>query len=281
MSTDSEPSTGKRLPTYCISHGGGPWPWIKDLMPFDVEPLESSLAAIPREIGVTPRAILMVSAHWEESDFTVQTSPHPPMLYDYGGFPEFTYHIQYPAPGAPDVAARAAQLLAAAGITVREDPRRGFDHGVFAPMYPMYPEADVPVLQLSLRRGLDPVIHLAAGRALAPLRDEGILIVGSGFPSFHDLSAFGPRSAVPSREFDTWLTDAVVGHVGAERSRLLEGWERAPSARRAHRREEHLLPMMVAVGAAEDEPGAVQYHEDASMGWLTTSGYRFGPSAAA
>ncbi|HRE01438.1 MAG TPA: class III extradiol ring-cleavage dioxygenase, partial [Ilumatobacteraceae bacterium] len=123
--------------------------------------------------GVTPRAILMVSGHWETTDFTVQTHPNPPMLYDYGGFPEFTYHVQYPAPGAPDVAARAADLLRAAGWPVGEDAERGFDHGVFAPLVVAYPDADVPVVQLSIKRSFDPAEHLAAGRALAPLRDEG------------------------------------------------------------------------------------------------------------
>lgn len=270
-----------RLPTYAISHGGGPWPWIKDLLPVDMSKLEAALQAIPDEIGVTPRAILMVSAHWEESEFTIQTHPNPPMVYDYGGFPDFTYEIQYPAPGSPEVGARIGELLREAGITAREDANRGFDHGVYAPLYPIYPDAEVPVLQLSLRRGLDPAEHLAVGRALAPLRDEGVLIVGSGLPSFHDLSAFGsPASEAPSREFDGWLTEAVVEHTGEERNVLLEKWEQAPRARQAHPREEHLIPLMVAVGAAEDDLGARHYYETGVFGYATSSGYRFGALAA-
>ncbi len=190
-------SDAERLPTYFISHGGGPWPWIKDLLPGDASILEASLQDMPGQVGTTPRAVLVVSGHWEAPEFTVQTHPNPPMFYDYGGFPEFTYHIQYPAPGSPEVAARVGQLLEATGIPVRADGARGFDHGVFAPLYVMYPNAEVPVLQLSLKRGYDPSTHLAVGRALAPLRDEGVLIVGSGL-SYHNLGNFG-AGATPIR----------------------------------------------------------------------------------
>ena len=274
--TSSGRTNGTTLPTYAISHGGGPWPWIKDMMPVDWAPLEASLRAIPSEIGVVPTAILVVSAHWEEPQFTVQTHPNPPMLYDYGGFPDFTYRIQYSAPGSPEVARRVVDLLDGAGLPVATDGRRGFDHGTFAPLYVSYPNADVPMLQLSLKRGLDPSAHLELGRALRPLRDEGVLIIGSGLPSYHDLSTFGPAGATPSRQFDTWLTSTLVDHVGDERNRRLERWESAPSARRAHPREEHLLPVMVAVGAAEGDAGVRQYHEDRFMGSLASSGYRFG-----
>jgi aromatic ring-opening dioxygenase catalytic subunit (LigB family) len=265
-----------RLPTYFISHGGGPWPWIEDQMPGDFGPLRRSLEAIPRDLGVTPRAILMVSGHWEERDFTVQSGANPPMLYDYGGFPEFTYHVQYPAPGAPDVAERVVGLLDTAGIPVRTDARRGFDHGVFAPLVVAYPDADVPVLQLSLRRGYDPGEHLAAGRAIAPLRDEGVLIVGSGF-TYHNLRVFGPGAERPSREFEGWLSEVLVdGPVAARSDRLVE-WERAPGARASHPAEDHLVPLMVAVGAAEDETGVRTYRESAFMGSITSASYRFGP----
>ncbi len=267
-----------RLPTYFISHGGGPWPWIKDQMPGDLSNLEASLQAIPHELGVTPRAILAVSGHWEQSEFTVQTHPNPPMLYDYGGFPEFTYHIQYPAPGAPDVASRVGELLGDADIPVRYDDRRGFDHGVFAPLYVSYPNADVPILQLSIKHGYDPAAHLAAGRAIAPLRDEGIVIIGSGL-SYHNLRDFGPTGAVASREFDGWLTETLVDAPLTERSARLLEWDRAPSARHSHPAEDHLIPLMVAVGAAEGDRGVRTYHEDAFMGSITSSSYRFGPAA--
>lgn len=265
-----------RLPTYYISHGGGPWPWIKDLLPFDMTSLESSLRAIPQQVGVTPCAVLVVSGHWEESAFTVQSHPNPPMLYDYGGFPEFTYHIQYPAPGAPEVATRIGELLSAAGIKHRSDPLRGFDHGVFAPLYVIYPEANVPVLQLSLRVGYDPGEHLAAGRALAPLRDEGVLIVGSGF-SYHNLRVMDGRGAAPSAAFDAWLNDVLVLGDVTDRSEQLVGWEAAPGARQSHPAEDHLIPLMVAVGAAEADPATRVYHETDVMGsGIHSSSFAFG-----
>ncbi len=264
-----------RLPTYFISHGGGPWPWIMDMMPGDMTPLKESLESIPRELGQAPRAILVVSGHWEEREFTVQTNANPPMLYDYGGFPEFTYHIQYPAPGAPDVAARVGQLLEDAGIPAHYDGQRGYDHGVFAPLYVAYPNADVPILQLSLKRGYDPEQHLAAGRAIAPLRDEGILIVGSGL-TYHNLRNFGPEAAGISKAFGDWLTESLVDLPVTERTQRLLRWDQAPSARAAHPAEDHLIPLMVAVGAAESEAGVCFYHESDFMGGVESSSYRFG-----
>ena len=264
-----------RLPTFFISHGGGPWPWMKEQMGGVYDQLEASLARMPAELGTTPRAVLMLSAHWEEPRFTVQTHPRPPMLYDYGGFPDFTYRIQYPAPGAPDVAQRVRTLLAAAGIESGEDADRGFDHGLFAPMAVIWPKADMPVLQLSLKRGLVPADHLALGRALAPLRDEGVLVVGSGL-SYHNLRMFGPAAREPSAAFDAWLDSTLAISDAAERSTTLAAWERAPAARLAHPREEHLLPLMVALGAAEGEAATRVYHESAFYGGITVSSYRFG-----
>lgn len=274
IDTTANVGTATRLPTYFISHGGGPWPWMKDQMPFDLSELERSLQAIPTEVGVTPSAVLVVSGHWETPEFTVQTSPNPPMLYDYGGFPEFTYHIQYNAPGSPVVAGRVAELLRGAGIEVNEDPRRGYDHGVFAPMYVAWPAADVPILQLSIKHGYDPAEHLAVGRALAPLRDEGVLIIGSGL-SYHNLRMFGRGAETPSRQFDEWLTRALVDTDPAGRTHALRDWESAPSARIAHPSEDHLIPLMVAVGAAEHEPAVRTYHE-AVGGSVFASSYRFG-----
>ena len=184
-------NTTSRLPTYFISHGGGPWPWMKKEMGATYDQLAASLADMPRQIGRTPKAILMVSAHWEAPAFTVQGNPKPPMIYDYGGFPAHTYEVHYDSPGSPELAQRVQSLIAAAGLPVQIDPERGYDHGMFSPMAAMYPKADVPVVQLSLRRGLDPAEHLALGRALAPLRDEDVLIVGSGL-SYHNLRNFGP-----------------------------------------------------------------------------------------
>ena len=268
-------AVANRMPTYFVSHGGGPWPLIKDLMPVDWTPLEESLRSIPREVGDHPRAILVVSGHWETPEFTVQTNPRPPMVYDYGGFPDFTYQIQYPAPGAPDVAARVGELLASAGITHVEDAERGYDHGVFAPLYVMYPEADVPIVQLSIKRSYDPADHLAAGRALAPLRDEGVVILGSGF-TFHNLRIMGPAAAEPSAQFERWLTDTLVDGPIDERDERLLRWDAAPGARLSHPAEDHLVPLMVAVGAADEERGERIYFEDDFMGGVTSASYRFG-----
>ena len=264
-----------RLPTYFISHGGGPWPWMKEELGGAYDQLEAALARMPADIGTPPRAVLMLSAHWEAPQFTVQTHARPPMLYDYGGFPDFAYRIQYPAPGAPAVAARVREALSAAGIASQEDAARGFDHGMFAPMAVIYPKADVPVLQLSLKRGLDPHAHLALGRALAPLRDEGVLIVGSGL-SYHNLRAFGPAARAPSAAFDAWLESTLAIADAAGRADTLARWESAPAARVAHPREEHLLPLMVALGAARDEAATRVYHEHEFFGGITVSSYRFG-----
>lgn len=225
--------TGGRLPVYFISHGGGPWPWMKEETQGMYNVLEASLANMPRQIGVTPKAVLVISGHWEEQDFTVMASPRPPMIYDYSGFPAHTYRIHYSAPGSPDLARRVQQLLAGAGITANLDERRGFDHGTYAPLYAIYPNADIPVVQLSMKHDYDPSAHLAAGRALAPLRDEGILIVGSGL-SYHNLRAMGPGARRPSGEFDAWLNRTLVESAPRERTAGLLHWSNAPAAR--HRR---------------------------------------------
>ena len=191
-------SSDVRFPTYFISHGGGPWPWLKREMPGVYDKLESSLADMPRQISATPSAVLVVSGHWEEPDFKVMSSSKPAMVYDYSGFPEFTYSIQYPAPGSPATAERVHELLQGAGFAATTlDHRRGFDHGTFAPLAAMYPQADVPALQLSIRSDYDVEAHLAAGRALAPLRDEGVLIIGSGL-SYHNLRRMGAAGQHPS-----------------------------------------------------------------------------------
>jgi aromatic ring-opening dioxygenase catalytic subunit (LigB family) len=241
--------------------------------------LAAALADMPRQIGRKPAAILMVSAHWEAPVFTVQGNPHPPMIYDYGGFPAHTYEVRYEAPGSPQLAQRVQALLAEAGLPAAIDPERGFDHGMFSPMAAMYPDASVPVVQLSLKRGLDPAEHLALGRALAPLRGENVLIVGSGL-SYHNLRNFGPQAHGVSKAFGDWLDDTSVHASPQERVQRLQDWASAPSARKAHPREEHLIPLMVAVGAAEQEAGERIYHEDAFMGGLVVSSYRFGAAAS-
>ena len=158
------------------------------------------------------------------------------MIYDYGGFPEHTYHVQYPAPGSPELASEVRGLLEKAGIACASDEQRGFDHGTFVPLAVAYPDAKIPVVQLSMRRDYDPAAHLAVGRAIASLRDQGILIIGSG-SSYHDLSNWGARGKEASRPFDDWLTDTVTGSTGETRTKKLLSWTSAPCARRAHPQE--------------------------------------------
>lgn len=246
-----------RMPVAFVPHGGGPWPFVDLGIPeAEVSSLSRYLTSLRELPPRRPKALLVVSAHWEEAVPTVMTSPRPPMLYDYYGFPPEAYRITWPAPGDPELAGRVRALLGEAGLASAEDPERGFDHGTFVPFKVTYPDADVPAVQLSLAKGLDPVAHLAIGRALSPLRDEGVLILGSGL-TFHDLRAFGdPRSVAVSETFDAWLAGAVT-RGPEERDRLLAGWADAPAARRAHPREEHLLPLMVIAGAAGDDVGRV------------------------
>jgi aromatic ring-opening dioxygenase catalytic subunit (LigB family) len=267
-----------RLPTYFVSHGGGPWPWLTGPFRREFDRLERSLAEIARELGAKPKAVLAVSGHWEEDQFTVQSGERPGMVYDYTGFPPETYEIRYSSPGAPDVARRVHDLLRHAGIPAGYDANRGYDHGVYAPLKAMYPGADVPVLQLSLKRGYDPDAHLAAGRALAPLRDEGVLILASGL-SWHNLRMLGPAARESSTAFDRWLAETLA-RPPDERSRRLTQWELAPMARVAHPREDHFVPLMVALGAAEHEAAHRVYHEEGFMGGVTASSYRFGDGEA-
>jgi aromatic ring-opening dioxygenase catalytic subunit (LigB family) len=268
----------QRLPTYFVSHGGGPWPWMKDQSGGAYDKLEASLVDMRREAG-TPKAVLVVTSHWEAPGFLASSGAAPGMIYDYGGFPPHTYSIQYPAPGQPQLAERAAALLAAAGHVSGVDPQRGFDHGTFSMLYPAYPQADMPVVQLSIRQGYDPRAHIEAGRALAPLRDEGVLIIGSGL-SYHNLRQFGPGGAAASHEFDAWLRHTLLELPPPERTAALLRWSEAPSARSAHPREDHLMPLMVALGAAEHEAAALVYHEDDFFGSLAVSSFRFGQPAA-
>ncbi len=268
------------LPTFFISHGGGPWPWIGGPMRATHDKLAASLQQLPQRVGVKPRAVLMISAHWEEPEFTLMAHPNPPMLYDYSNFPENTYRVQYPAPGSPQLARRVRGLLEAAGMLARLDTQRGFDHGTFVPIAVMYPQADVPVLQLSLKAGLDPEQHLAAGRALALLRSEGVLVIGSGL-SWHNLRMMGAQAKQPSAAFDAWLSQTLSGTDPAQRSAEIAAWEQAPAARLAHPREEHLLPLMVALGAAQGDAATRIHHEDAFFGGAAISSYMFGPTAGA
>ena len=268
------------LPTYYLSHGGGPWPWMMATSGHLYRVLDASLKDMARQLGDRPKAILVVTAHWEERVFTFSTGERPGMIYDYGGFPPETYQIKYPAPGLPALGERAAALLADGGMASATDPQRGFDHGTFSLMQALWPTAHIPVVQMSIRRDFDPVAHIEAGRLLAPLRDEGVLIVGSGL-SFHNLRAMGhPGARAPSHAFDQWLQDSLVRLNGPAREDRLLHWEQAPAARIVQPREDHLMPLHVAVGAASGEAGHLTYHEDDFFGNLAASSFQFGELAA-
>ncbi len=268
-----------RMPTMFIPHGGGPC-FFMDWDPPDTwDRQRAFLEALPATLPAPPRALLVISGHWEEPEFTVQKNPSPGLLFDYGGFPPHTYELTWPAPGDPALADRAQGLLRDAGLGCGPDTARGFDHGVFVPLKVAFPAADVPCVQLSLRADLDVRAHLAAGRALAPLRDEGVLILGSG-NSYHNMQVLmrslrgGGPAVVAGREFDRWLSEVVADPDPARRNARLAGWAEAPGGRDAHPREEHLAPLFVAAGAAEGDRG-IKTLEDTVMG-AVESAYRFG-----
>lgn len=262
------------MPVVFVPHGGGPWPFVEMGMdPDERDRLAAYLRSVKAVPPVAPGALLVVSAHWEERVPTVMTSPRPPIFYDYYGFPEASYSIAWPAPGAPWLASRVRTLLAGAGIDSAEDAVRGFDHGTFIPLKLTCPEADIPTVQLSLKAGLDPAEHLAIGAALAPLRDEGVFIVGTGM-TFHNLRIFrDPRAQPIAETFDAWLREVMELDVAVRNQRLLR-WEEAPLARTAHPREEHLIPLMVVAGAAGTDAATLAFN--GTFGDLRLSAFHFG-----
>jgi aromatic ring-opening dioxygenase catalytic subunit (LigB family) len=259
-----------RQPTFYIPHGGGPCFFMDD--PAGVwTDMETFLRELPATLPEPPKALLIVSGHWEANGFGFTSGAQPPLIYDYYNFPPHTYELKFDAPGSPELANRAARLLADAGFVSGVDPERGFDHGVFIPMKVAWPDADVPVVQMSLHGSLDPKLHLEVGRALGPLRDEGVVIIGSGM-SFHNLRAYrNPAALEPATRFDDWLTAAAEADAATRAERLAD-WEAAPAARVSHPREEHLLPLMVAAGASEN-PGKRVFNGEVLS--TIVSGYRF------
>jgi aromatic ring-opening dioxygenase catalytic subunit (LigB family) len=244
-----------------FSHGGGPLPILGDP---GHKAMVDFMAKLPSQLR-RPDLILVISAHWEEAAATVMGAEKPAMFYDYYGFPEQAYEIKYPAPGSPELAKKIVGLLEKAQVPARVDPQRGFDHGLFIPLKLMYPQADIPAIQLSLLRGLNPAAHVALGKALRGLKDLNILVIGSGF-SFHNMGAFfggGMNASDPANDaFQNWLIDAVAGTANSqpEREQRLIDWEKAPSARYCHPREEHLLPLHVCVGMA-GKPGRLVFDD--------------------
>ncbi|MFH8340033.1 dioxygenase [Streptomyces sp. AM6-12] len=235
-------TTEERMPALYLSHGAPPladdpvWPGQ----------LAAWAATLPR-----PKAVLMVSAHWEEAPLALAATETVPLVHDFWGFPEHYYRVRYDAPGAPELAASVRKLLRAPGTPVQDIPDRGLDHGAYVPLVEMYPDADVPVLQVSMPT-LDPVRLMDIGRRLAPLRDEGVLIIGSGFFT-HNLAALR-HTGVPSwsAEFDDWGRRALADR---DWDALLAFQDKAPAGRYAHPRTEHFAPLFVTMGAAEANGG--------------------------
>jgi aromatic ring-opening dioxygenase catalytic subunit (LigB family) len=262
-----------RLPTFFLSHGGGPWPFMEDRR-VQYARTAAEFGRLPQLLPARPKAVLVITGHWEAEAFTVSTSAHPPMVYDYYGFPEHTYRLQYPAPGEPGVAAAVKALLTRAGIACREDADQGFDHGTFVPLGLMYPNADMPIVLLSLKSSYDAAEHVRVGEALASLRDAGILIIGSGL-TYHNMPGFRqPESKPVSYEFETYLNEAIGQSDAARRNAMLVDWQNAPSARLAHPREDHLLPLMVAAGAAGSDVGRRLFVDE--VNGVTMASYAFG-----
>ena len=264
-----------RMPTVFIPHGGGPCFFMESNPRGAWDRMAGFLRGLRGTLPRPPRALVVVTAHWQEADFAVGSAQQPGMIFDYYGFPPHTYELRYPAPGDPALAARIGQLLGAAGLATHADAKRGFDHGTFIPLLLMFPDAELPVVQLSLRQDLDPVAHLRAGQALQPLRDEDVLIVGSGM-SFHNMRGYrDPRFGPVSDAFDAWLTEAVALPQAA-REQALAAWDSAPQARLCHpaRAEEHLLPLMVAAGAGGAAAGAKVFSDRVME--TTLSAFRFG-----
>lgn len=269
------PEGVERMPVYFIPHGAGPCFFMEWNPPDTWHNMAGFLKQITNTLPTRPSAIVLVSAHWLAPEFQITGNALPSLIFDYYGFPAHTYEIAYPAPGHPELAQRAMHLLQQAGLSSKVDEDRGFDHGVFIPLKLVFPSADIPIVQLSLRQDMNPAQHLAAGKALASLRDENVLIIGSGM-SFHNMRGYGdPRYTPVSKEFDDWLTTAVESPP-EERSTLLKDWAQAPYARDCHPPggEEHLLPLLVAAGAADTSVGRKVYSERVLE--TTISAFRFG-----
>ena len=234
-----------------LPHGGGPSFFMTGERKRLYQPTEDFLRSIRSLLPATPAAILIATAHWETAVPSFTGGRQPELIHDYYGFPPETYELQYKAPGHPELAERAAALIRQAGYPAVVDPHYGWDHGVFIPLKVIFPDADIPVVAMSLHASLDPALHSELGAALRSLRDEGVLIVGAGM-SFHNLRDFA-AAAPASYAFHDWLDDALSGDR-LERSQRLARWSSAPGGRASHPREEHLIPLMVASGAGSDLP---------------------------
>ena len=257
------PEFQSKMPVLYVPHGGGPLPLMGEQSQEDITAFLARIGpSLPK-----PKAVLVISAHWEADQPSILKNPAPDLLYDYYGFPDAAYNLHYPIKGAPDIADKLAALLKQQGLDCAFNTQRGLDHGVFVPLMLMYPDADVPVLQLSLLSSLDPLAHIRLGQAFSSLRDQGILILGSGM-SFHNMrdmmaGTSNLQNAAYARDFDHWLVDAVTNetYTAIERETKLVAWASAPAARFSHPREEHLLPLHVCAGAALLSAAHLTFHE--------------------
>ncbi len=257
-----------KLPAIFVSHGAPTLP-LDDIPARDF--LRALGASMPR-----PKAILVASAHWETAAPAVSLATKPETVHDFYGFPRELYSISYPAPGAPETAEKAARLLDAAGLKTARDPGQGLDHGAWVPLMLAWPKADIPVAQIAIQPQAGPAHHIAMGRALAPLRDEGVLIVGSG-GAVHNLRALewqgGNGDVAPwAKEFDDWL-DAKL--EAGDEAALADYRALAPNARQAHPRDEHLIPVFLAYGAGGPGAKATRIHSSFTMGALSMAAYSF------
>ena len=258
----------ERFPAVFVSHGA-PALAIED------SPAREFLSGLGQTLG-RPDAVLVVSAHWESSQATVSAAARPETIHDFFGFPQELYRISYPAPGAPQLASRASKLLGARGIDTHVHPTRGLDHGAWVPLLLMFPDAGIPVTQLTVQPELGTEHHFRLGVALRPLREEGVLILGSGGTT-HNLSEFGRhrRDAPPPAwvtGFQEWLAHAVEGGTTDD---LLHYRERGPEATRNHPSEEHFLPIFAAAGAGSPDIAGRRIHRSHTFGVLAMDAYRF------
>lgn len=252
--------TSSLAPVFYLPHGGGPLPLLGD-------PQHLALTQFLTQLGsklATPAAILVVSAHWESPHPALTAAENPALLFDYSGFPAQSYQLSYPAPGAPQLAAQIADKLQQAGFSPQLNTSRGWDHGVFVPLLMLRPQADIPVLQLSLLKGLDPATHIALGEAISFLRSQNVMIIGSGM-SFHNMQAFFRPDLVSDNqvsEFNQYLISSLQPqHSYADQTQRLINWQQAPHARLIHPREEHLLPLHVCFGAAKGATAQVLFND--------------------
>jgi 4,5-DOPA dioxygenase extradiol len=256
------------FPSVFVSHGS-------PMLAIEDQPARRFLKGFGGDLP-RPRAILAVSAHWLTTVPVVSAATRPETIHDFGGFPEELYRIQYPAPGAPELAARVAALLGAAGLECAEHPSRGLDHGAWVPLTLMYPDADIPVAQLSIQPRLDPAWHARLGAALKPLRDEGVLILGTGAMTHNLREVFSREPDAPpvgwAADFTTWFAQAAAAD---DRARLVDYRAQAPSAVRAHPTDEHLLPFFVALGAATPGVAGTRVHQSFQHGTLAMDAYTF------